>query len=149
MAVFEQMSVYENIDYFCGLYIKDKQKRKELVEEAITFTGLSDFRKMRPKKLSGGLLRRLNIACGIVHKPRLIIMDEPTVAVDPQSRNKIPDEHGFVIELDVFHGEYEGLVMAEVEFPSEEVAVEYEGPEWFDDEVTFDSRYQNNNLANK
>ena len=44
---------------------------------------------MRPKKLSGGLLRRLNIACGIVHKPRLIIMDEPTVAVDPQSRNKI------------------------------------------------------------
>ena len=89
VAVFEQMSVYENIDYFCGLYIRDKQKRKELVEEAITFTGLSDFRKMRPKKLSGGLLRRLNIACGIVHKPRLIIMDEPTVAVDPQSRNKI------------------------------------------------------------
>ena len=89
VAVFEQMSVYENIDYFCGLYIKDKQKLKELVEEAITFTGLSDFRKMRPKKLSGGLLRRLNIACGIVHKPRLIIMDEPTVAVDPQSRNKI------------------------------------------------------------
>ena len=85
----EQMSVYENIDYFCGLYIRDKQKRKELVEEAIAFTGLSDFRKMRPKKLSGGLLRRLNIACGIVHKPRLIIMDEPTVAVDPQSRNKI------------------------------------------------------------
>ena len=59
------------------------------MEEAIAFTGLSDFRKMRPKKLSGGLLRRLNIACGIVHKPRLIIMDEPTVAVDPQSRNKI------------------------------------------------------------
>lgn len=89
VAVFEQMSVYENIDYFCGLYIRDKQKRRELVEEAIAFTGLSDFRKMRPKKLSGGLLRRLNIACGIVHKPRLIIMDEPTVAVDPQSRNKI------------------------------------------------------------
>ena len=50
---------------------------------------LNDYRKMRPKKLSGGLLRRLNIACGIAHKPRLIIMDEPTVAVDPQSRNKI------------------------------------------------------------
>lgn len=66
-----------------------------------------------------------------------------------KTRYKIPDEHGFIIELDVFHGEYEGLVMAEVEFPSEEVAVEYEGPEWFDDEVTFDSRYQNNNLANK
>ena len=51
--------------------------------------GLEDYRKKRPGKLSGGLLRRLNIACGIVHKPKLIIMDEPTAAVDPQSRNKI------------------------------------------------------------
>lgn len=89
VAVFEQMSVWENIDYFCGLYVKDKAKRRQLVEEAIAFTGLEDFKKTRPKKLSGGLLRRLNIACGIVHRPRLIIMDEPTVAVDPQSRNKI------------------------------------------------------------
>ncbi len=89
VAVFEQMTVRENIDYFCGLYIRDKAKRRQLVKEAIAFTGLEDFTKMRPKKLSGGLLRRLNIACGIVHKPRLIIMDEPTVAVDPQSRNKI------------------------------------------------------------
>ena len=89
VAVFDELTVYENIDYFCGLYIKDRFRRRELVEEAIQFTGLEDFRKMRPKKLSGGLLRRLNIACGIAHKPRLIIMDEPTVAVDPQSRNKI------------------------------------------------------------
>lgn len=89
VAVFEQMNVRENIDYFCGLYISDKAKRKTLVDEAIAFTGLEDFEKMRPKKLSGGLLRRLNIACGIVHKPKLIIMDEPTVAVDPQSRNRI------------------------------------------------------------
>ncbi|MCP1101285.1 ABC-2 type transport system ATP-binding protein [Aequitasia blattaphilus] len=89
VAVFDLMSVYENIDYFCGLYVTNKKKRKLLVEEALEFVGLSDYRKMRPKKLSGGLLRRLNIACGIVHKPKLIIMDEPTVAVDPQSRNKI------------------------------------------------------------
>ena len=89
VAVFEQMSVWENVDYFCGLYIKDKKKRKALTEEAIQFVGLEDYRKKRPGKLSGGLLRRLNIACGIVHKPKLIIMDEPTVAVDPQSRNKI------------------------------------------------------------
>ena len=89
VAVFDELTVYENIDYFCGLYIPDKKKRKQLVEEAMEFTGLEDFRKMRPQKLSGGLLRRLNIACGIAHKPRLIIMDEPTVAVDPQSRNKI------------------------------------------------------------
>lgn len=89
VAVFEQMSVYENIDYFCGLYVKERQKRRELVEEAIRFAGLEDYRKMLPRKLSGGLQRRLNIACGIAHKPRLIIMDEPTVAVDPQSRNRI------------------------------------------------------------
>lgn len=89
VAVFDELTVYENIDYFCGLYVSDKKKRKKLVDDAIRFVGLEDYCKMRPKKLSGGLLRRLNIACGIAHKPRLIIMDEPTVAVDPQSRNKI------------------------------------------------------------
>jgi len=75
VAVFDELTVYENIDYFCGLYIRDKKKRKSLVEEAINFVGLEDYRKTRPKKLSGGLLRRLNIACGIAHKPRLIILD--------------------------------------------------------------------------
>lgn len=89
VAVFEELTVYENIDYFCGLYIKNKAERERLVEEAIDFVGLTEYRKFYPKKLSGGLLRRLNIACGIAHKPKLIILDEPTVAVDPQSRNKI------------------------------------------------------------
>lgn len=89
VAVFDELTVYENIDYFCGLYIKDKKKCREYVEEAITLVGLNDFRKFRPKQLSGGLLRRLNIACGIAHKPKLIFLDEPTVAVDPQSRNHI------------------------------------------------------------
>lgn len=89
VAVFDELTVYENIDYFCGLYITDKEKRAQYVEEAIKFVGLEDFRKFYPKKLSGGLLRRLNIACGIAHKPKLIILDEPTVAVDPQSRNRI------------------------------------------------------------
>ncbi len=89
VAVFDELTVYENIDYFCGLYITNKDERKQAVEDAIKFVGLEDFKKFKPKKLSGGLLRRLNIACGIAHKPELIIMDEPTVAVDPQSRNKI------------------------------------------------------------
>ena len=89
VAVFEELNVRDNIDCFCGLYVKDKKKRRELVEEAIRFVGLEDYRKSYPKKLSGGLLRRLNIACGIAHRPKLIIMDEPTVAVDPQSRNRI------------------------------------------------------------
>ncbi len=89
VAVIEELTVYENIDYFCGLYITDKKIRAKYVEEAIAFVGLEDFVKFYPKKLSGGLLRRLNIACGIAHKPKLIFFDEPTVAVDPQSRNKI------------------------------------------------------------
>lgn len=89
VAVFEELTVVENIDYFCGLYVKDKAKRKKLVDEAIEFTALGDYRKFFPRKLSGGLLRRLNIACGIAHKPELIFFDEPTVAVDPQSRNSI------------------------------------------------------------
>ena len=89
VAVFEELNVQENIDYFCSLYVKDRKKRRELVEDAIRFVGLEEYRKSYPKKLSGGLLRRLNIACGIAHRPKLIILDEPTVAVDPQSRNKI------------------------------------------------------------
>lgn len=89
VAVFNELTVYENVDYFCGLYVKDKQLRKKYVKEAIEFVGLEEFAKFYPKKLSGGLLRRLNIACGIAHKPKLLFFDEPTVAVDPQSRNRI------------------------------------------------------------
>ncbi|WP_296876097.1 ABC transporter ATP-binding protein [Thomasclavelia sp.] len=89
IAVFEELSVWENIDYFCGLYIKDKKTRKQYVQEAIDLVSLNEFTKFKPKQLSGGLLRRLNIACGIAHKPELIFLDEPTVAVDPQSRNNI------------------------------------------------------------
>lgn len=89
VGVYDELSVYENIDYFCGLYISDKAKRKELVERALDLVSLNDFVKFKPKKLSGGLLRRLNIACGIAHRPEIIILDEPTVAVDPQSRNSI------------------------------------------------------------
>ena len=91
VAVFDELTVYDNIDYFCGLYIKDKKQRKQYVEEAIDFVALRDFVKFRPKKLSGGLLRRLNIACGIAHKPKLIILDETILAVDPHSRNNILD----------------------------------------------------------
>lgn len=91
VALFEELTVYDNIDYFCGLYINDKQTRKLYIEDAIKLVGLEDFKTFYPKQLSGGLLRRLNIACGIAHKPKLIFLDEPTVAVDPQSRNNILD----------------------------------------------------------
>ena len=89
VAVFEELTVRENIDYFCSLYVKDKQARFEYVNDAIELVELTGFVNFKPKQLSGGLLRRLNIACGIAHKPKLIFLDEPTVAVDPQSRNHI------------------------------------------------------------
>lgn len=89
IAVFEEFTVEENIRYFCNLYIKDVSKTKKLTDAAISFCGLEEHRKFIPKKLSGGLARRLNLACGIAHQPKLIFMDEPTVAVDVQSRNNI------------------------------------------------------------
>lgn len=89
VAVFNELTVYDNIDYFCGLYIRDKKLRRQYIEDAVKLTGLEEYKKFYPKQLSGGLLRRLNIACGISHKPKLLFFDEPTVAVDPQSRNNI------------------------------------------------------------
>ena len=86
VAVFDELTVRENIDYFCSLYVSDRKRRRALVDEAIDFVGLGDFAKFRPGKLSGGLARRLNIACGIAHKPELIFFDEPTVGLDPEER---------------------------------------------------------------
>ena len=89
VSVYYDFTVKQNIDYFCGLYIDNGSERKTLVQEAIDFVGLNNYASYKAKKLSGGLLRRLNIACGIAHKPELIFFDEPTVAVDAQSRNFI------------------------------------------------------------
>lgn len=91
VTCFWDLTVLENVDFFCSLYVSDKAERKRLVQEAIEFCQLEKFTKFKAKKLSGGLLRRLHIACGIAHKPELIIMDEPTVAVDAQSRQFILD----------------------------------------------------------
>ena len=91
VAVFDELTVAQNLEYFCGLYLVDKRKRAAMIAEAVQLVGLQDYLKFRPKQLSGGLLRRLNLACGIAHKPDLIFLDEPTVAVDPQSRNNILD----------------------------------------------------------
>jgi ABC-2 type transport system ATP-binding protein len=81
--------VTDNIRYFAGLYEQNNAKRDEMVREAIAFVGLEKYAKFAAKKLSGGLKRRLNIACGIAHRPEFIMFDEPTVAVDAQSRNFI------------------------------------------------------------
>lgn len=91
VAVFDELTVAQNLEYFCGLYLANKRKRSAMIAEAVQLVGLQDYLKFRPKQLSGGLLRRLNLVCGIAHRPDLIFLDEPTVAVDPQSRNNILD----------------------------------------------------------
>ncbi|MCQ6264213.1 ABC transporter ATP-binding protein [Fictibacillus sp. WQ 8-8] len=89
LAIYEDMTAYENIRFFAGLYGLRGAELKDRVEEALEFVGLLDKQKNFPKNFSGGMKRRLNIACAIAHRPKLIIMDEPTVGIDPQSRNYI------------------------------------------------------------
>ncbi|MBO9604706.1 MAG: ABC transporter ATP-binding protein [Paenibacillaceae bacterium] len=89
LAIYENMTAYENVSFFAGLYGLRGALLKERAEEALDFVGLTDKSKQYPKNFSGGMKRRLNIACAIAHRPKLIIMDEPTVGIDPQSRNYI------------------------------------------------------------
>ncbi|MBM7651074.1 ABC transporter ATP-binding protein [Neobacillus cucumis] len=89
LAIYEDMTAYENVRFFAGLYGLRGTELKQRVKEALEFVGLIDKQKSFPKNFSGGMKRRLNIACAIAHRPKLIIMDEPTVGIDPQSRNYI------------------------------------------------------------
>lgn len=89
IALYPFLSAEENVRFFASLYGLKGKELNLAVKESLEFVGLSDKGKMKPKKMSGGMQRRLNIACGIAHRPKLIIMDEPTVGVDAQSREHI------------------------------------------------------------
>lgn len=89
LAIYEDLTAYENVRFFAGLYGLRGRKLQDRTEEALKFVGLTEKQKSYPKTFSGGMKRRLNIACAIAHQPKLIIMDEPTVGIDPQSRNYI------------------------------------------------------------
>ena len=89
LAIYEDLNAFQNVKFFGSLY---KLKGKDLdnkCEAALKMVGLWEQRKRKPSAFSGGMKRRLNIACSIVHDPKLIILDEPTVGIDPQSRNYI------------------------------------------------------------
>lgn len=89
LAIFENISAIENVKYFASFYgLKGKELRKKS-EEALSMVGLLDRAKDLPKTYSGGMKRRLNIACALAHEPKILILDEPTVGIDPQSRNHI------------------------------------------------------------
>jgi ABC-2 type transport system ATP-binding protein len=89
IAIYEDLTSLENVKFFASLYGLRGKQLEEAALEALEFTGLSEKKNQMPKSFSGGMKRRLNIACAIAHKPKLIIMDEPTVGIDPQSRNHI------------------------------------------------------------
>lgn len=89
LAIYEDLNAYDNVKFFCSLYGVRGVELKKKVEKALRFVGLWDRCKDLPSKFSGGMKRRLNIACAIAHEPELLIMDEPTVGIDPQSRNNI------------------------------------------------------------
>ncbi len=89
LALMEEMTAYDNLLFFGSLYGLSYKVLKERINEALMATGLMDRKKEKVKKFSGGMKRRLNIAAALMHHPRILIMDEPTVGVDPQSRNHI------------------------------------------------------------
>ncbi|QVK16849.1 ABC transporter ATP-binding protein [Mycoplasmatota bacterium] len=89
LAIYYDLTAIENVTFFGRLYGLSGNELKEKVKEALEFTNLYERRNDYPKHFSGGMKRRLNIACSIVHRPKLILFDEPTVGVDPQSRNHI------------------------------------------------------------
>lgn len=89
ITVFDELTAKENLQFFAGIYGLKGEEKKKRVDEALEFVGLGDKGNKTPYKFSGGMKRRLNIACALTHRPQFLIMDEPTVGIDPQSRNHI------------------------------------------------------------
>lgn len=89
IALYEDLDAYDNVKFFGSLYGYSGEELKKRAKEVLEFVGLWEQRKELPSKFSGGMKRRLNIACSVIHSPELLIMDEPTVGIDPQSRNHI------------------------------------------------------------
>ena len=89
LAIHGSLKAWENVELFTSLYGIKGAELKERIDESLEYVGLSERRNDYAKKFSGGMKRRLNIACAIGHHPDLLIFDEPTVGIDPQSRNFI------------------------------------------------------------
>ncbi len=91
LAIYEELSAEENLVFFARIQGVNRTKLTERVAWSLDFVGLTDRRRDRVKTFSGGMKRRLNLAIALVHDPPLLLLDEPTVGVDPQSRNAIFD----------------------------------------------------------
>lgn len=129
LAIFNNLTIWDNLDYFAGMYDLKRKIKKERIEEAIEITGLKEWSKQKVKKLSGGMKRRLNLAAAILHHPEILIMDEPTVGIDPQSRNHILE---FTRELNKKNGTtiiYTSHYMEEIQSLCDKLIILDEGKE--------------------
>src|SRR5712692_7911384 len=89
ISLYEDLSALGNLELFGALYGLEGSVLAERIHAALELVGLADRAKAKPATFSGGMKRRLNIACALVHDPDVLLLDEPTVGVDPQSRNAI------------------------------------------------------------
>jgi ABC-2 type transport system ATP-binding protein len=127
IALYENISAIDNLKFWGKMYSLKGNLLKERIEEVLEATGLKDRRKEKVSNFSGGMKRRLNIACAVMHYPKIVIMDEPTVGIDPQSRNNILE---FTKELNKKHGStliYTSHYMEEVEALCSKVCILDEG----------------------
>lgn len=91
LALYEDLSAFDNVNYWAEAYGLEARERAHRVEEVLVEMGLADRGRAPVKTFSGGMKRRLNFGCGVVHRPKILLLDEPTVGVDPQSRVRLLD----------------------------------------------------------
>lgn len=149
LALIESVSAYDNLEFFGSLYGLRGKLLKERINYALEVTGLTEKKKEKVKKFSGGMKRRLNLACAIMHHPKILILDEPTVGIDPQSRNHIFE---FLKEI---NNEYNTTViytshyMEEVEYLCNNIFIIDEGKEIaYGSKKNVKSMISNNNKVN-
>lgn len=123
IALFEDLSIHQNLEFFGAMYGLSRSKLKEKIEEALEITSLKDKRKSKVRTLSGGMKRRLNIACSIMHEPEILVMDEPTVGIDPQSRNHILEFTKAINKKNNTTVIYTSHYMEEVEFLCDNLSI--------------------------
>ena len=89
LSLMEEMNAYDNLEFFGAVYGLKGKELKERIREALTVTGLEDTKRKKVKKFSGGMKRRLNLAAALLHEPQILLLDEPVVGVDEESRQII------------------------------------------------------------
>lgn len=149
LALMESVSAYDNLDFFGSLYGLKGKLLKEKINHALEITGLAEKRKDKVKKFSGGMKRRLNLAAAIMHEPKILILDEPTVGIDPQSRNHIFEFIKGVNKEKDTTIIYTSHYMEEVEYLCNNIFIIDEGKEIaYGSKKTVKSMISNNNKVN-